>query len=82
MKVKSDAEIELERDVKTLRMGITDEALEVLERRYGYNLPIFSPDAMYSDAGNDKFLRQALIKEGQRQVISFIRLATKQDNNG
>lgn len=71
---------ELERDIRELQRGITQEALDVLERRYGYNLPIFSNDAMYSDAGNDKFLRQALIKEGQRQVISFIRLATKHNN--
>lgn len=82
MRVKSDKDIELERDLKTLRMGITAEALEVLERRYGFNLPIFSNDAMYSAESNDKFLRQALIKEGQRQIISFIRLATNQDNNG
>lgn len=80
MKANNEQEKQLEADMRVLKRGITPEALEVLERRYGYNLPIFGNDAMYSAEPNDKFLRQALIKEGQRQVISFIRFSTAQNN--
>lgn len=79
---ETEEERQLAADKLTIRRGVTKEALEVLERRYGYNLPIFGADAMYSADSNDKFLRQALIKEGQRQVISFLRFLTNTDNNG
>lgn len=72
MRKNNDYDMQLERDKRVLRDGISREALEVLKRRYGYDLPLFGADCMNSDAGNDKFFRQALVKEGQRQVLSFI----------
>ncbi len=72
MRKVNDYDAQLERDKRVLREGVTREALEVLRRRYGYDLPLFGADCMNSDASNDKFFRQALVKEGQRQVISFI----------
>jgi hypothetical protein len=72
MRKVNDYDAQLERDKRVLREGVTREALEVLRRRYGYDLPLFGADCMNSDANNDKFFRQALVKEGQRQVISFI----------
>lgn len=63
----------LEKDRETIRQGISSEALEVLKRRYGYDLPIFtSNDVMCNPCSNDVFLRQALIKDGQRQLLTFI----------
>lgn len=72
MRKTNDYDAQLERDKRVLREGVTREALEVLRRRYGYDLPLFGADCMTSDSSNDKFFRQALVKEGQRQVISFI----------
>lgn len=68
----------LMQDLATMRAGISPDALQVLEDRYGYHASLFSDDAMYSTASNEVYLRQALIKEGQRQVIQFIRFALKQ----
>lgn len=81
-KIETDEGRKLQSDMRVLQRGITTEALEVLERRYGFNLPLFTNDVLYSADSNDKYLRQALIKEGQRQIISFIRLSLTQNNNG
>ena len=72
MHKKDDYSMQLERDKRIIREGVSREALEVLKRRYGFDLPLFGSDCMNSDAGNDKFFRQAMIKEGQRQVLSFL----------
>lgn len=70
---KAKAEAELARDRETIRHGITPAALEVLKKRYGFYLPIFrSNDVLTAPVPNDVFLRQALIRDGQRQIISFI----------
>jgi hypothetical protein len=68
-------EAQLRADLAVLRHGISAEALAVLKRRYGFEVPLFGNDVVTSSDSNDRFLRTALIKEGQRQVISFINLS-------
>lgn len=65
----------LRQDLAVLNAGVSEDALRVLEDRYGFNSTIFSDDAVSSDLPNDVYLRQALIREGQRQVLLFIRFA-------
>lgn len=65
----------LQHDLDVLCGGISEDALRVLETRYAYQSTIFDQDAMSSELPNEVFMRQAFIKEGQRQVIGFIRYA-------
>lgn len=74
---QSEYEKQLVADKKVLRDGISPEAVEVLRRRYGYDLPLFGAESMSADGNNERFFRLAMIKEGQRQVLSFIFSCTK-----
>jgi hypothetical protein len=60
-------------DLATVREGVSEAALAVLERRFGFHSSLFTVDATYSDLPNEVFQRQAFIREGQRNVICFIR---------
>ena len=62
-------------DLAVLCQGISEDALRVLETRYAFNSTIFDHDAMSTELSNEVYMRQAFIKEGQRQVIGFIRYA-------
>lgn len=75
--LQSEYEKQLVADKKVLRDGISPKAVEVLRRRYGYDLPLFGAESMSSDGNNERFFRLAMIKEGQRQVLSFIFSCTK-----
>jgi hypothetical protein len=65
----------LQQDLAVLSQGISEDALRILEARYAYNSTIYDHDAMTSELSNDILMRQAFIKEGQRQVLGFIRYA-------
>ena len=78
--ISEDANRQLKKDMQILRRGITPDALAVLERRYGFAMPLFGNDVFTSPESNDRFMRTALIKEGQRQIISFIRLSHSTEN--
>ena len=65
----------LQHDLAVMCAGISEDALRVLENRYAFNSTIFDHDAMSSELPNEVYMRQAFIKEGQRQVIGFIRYA-------
>lgn len=71
----------LQHDLAVLCQGISDDALKVLESRYAYNSTIFDHDAMSSELPNEVYTRQAFIKEGQRQVIGFIRYALNRNKS-
>lgn len=61
------------RDREIIRTGVSRQALEVLKRRCGFDLPVFqSCDQFgqpYSDAA---FVYQAMLRDGKREVICYI----------
>lgn len=75
--MQSEYEKQLQSDKKALRDGISPQAIEVLRRRYGYDLPLFGSEVMTANGTNEQFFRLSMIKEGQRQVLSFIFSCTK-----
>lgn len=61
------------RDRETILEGVSRKALEVLKRRVGFDLPVFQRVNMHGEAYNDEqFIREALIRDGQREVICYI----------
>lgn len=65
-------------DREAIRAGISQEALEVLKRRFGFDLPVFqrvdSQGATFTDA---QFMNAALMRDGAREVICYILLCKK-----
>lgn len=61
------------RDFGIIANGVSDEALEALKRRLGFDLPVFQRCDKYGIAYTDtQFSNQALMKDGQRSVIYYI----------
>lgn len=73
--IQNELDPALQHDLAVMCQGISEDALRVLETRYAFNSTIFDHDAMSTELPNEVYLRQAFIKEGQRQVIGFIRYA-------
>lgn len=68
-------EEQAKRDRETIREGVSRKALEVLKRRCGFDKPVFqrvSPQGVpYND---EQFIREALIRDGMRELICYIEL--------
>lgn len=78
-KTPREMEEEEARDIRIIANGVTEEALEALKRRLGFDLPVFQRCDKYGIAYSDEqFTRQALIKDGQRSVIYYIQQTKNQ----
>ena len=73
MDIEQQVDLQTAADMATVREGVSEAAREVLERRFGFFSSLFTEDATYSDLPNDVFMRQAFVREGQRNVLCFIR---------
>lgn len=71
--MKQETQEDIDRDNAIIRDGITDEALAALERRIGFNLPVFQRMDNMGVLSDKMFMNRALIKDGQREVIYYIR---------
>lgn len=61
------------RDRDIIRTGITPQALEVLKKRCGYDLPVFQKTDQFGNPYSDKtFIYQAMLRDGKREVICYI----------
>lgn len=67
-------------DAYILRQGISEEALELLEKRFGYNLDIFQLVDAYGrqrEQSADKIIMEAQKRDGQLSVIRWIKQTRK-----
>lgn len=70
------------RDYRIIARGVSDEALAALKRRLGFDLPVFQRCDKYGIAYTDnQFTNQAMMKDGQRQVIYYIQQIKNQNND-
>lgn len=70
------------RDHRIIAGGVSDEALAALKRRLGFDLPVFQRCDKYGMAYTDnQFTHQAMMKDGQRQVIYYIQQIKNQNND-
>lgn len=61
------------RDRETIRCGVTRDALEVLKRRCGYDLPVFQLCDQFGTPYSDQaFIHMAMLRDGKREVICYI----------
>ena len=73
MQTPEEIAMEEARDFGIIASGVSDEALDALKRRLGFDLPVFQRCDKYGIAYTDaQFSNQALIKDGQRSVIYYI----------
>lgn len=70
------------RDREIIRTGVTREALEVLKRRCGYDLPVFQNTDQFGNPYSDQaFLYQAMLRDGKREVICYLETCLNPRNN-
>lgn len=61
------------RDREIIRTGVSRQALEVLKRRCGYDLPVFQSCDQFGQPYSDTaFVHQAMLRDGKREVICYI----------
>lgn len=61
------------RDRDIIRTGISPQALAVLKKRCGYDLPVFQTTDPYGNPYSDQaFIHQAMLRDGKREVICYI----------
>lgn len=70
------------RDRDIIRTGISPQALAVLKKRCGYDLPVFQTADLYGNPYSDQaFIYQAMLRDGKREVICYIETCLNVKNN-
>ena len=70
---------EIEHDNRIIANGVSDDALQALKRRLGFDLPVFQRCDKYGISYTaEQFTSQALIKDGQRSVLYYIQQTKNQ----
>lgn len=68
------------RDREIIRTGVSRQALEVLKRRCGFDLPVFQACDQFGQPYSDTaFIHQAMLRDGKREVICYIETCLSQN---